>query len=85
MCLSLERELIFQFVMEGIQIWQNDCLRCIFKNKGFIYQIYMYGREVKGQGQIYLKSAIRLVSSTPLSFYDSGCSYLTQCLLNVFR
>ena len=37
-----------------------------------------YDLEVIGQGQIYSKSEIRLVTWNSLSFNDRGCSYITQ-------
>ena len=39
---------------------------------------HQYDLEIKEQCQIYLKSILRLVTLTPLSFFDGGCSYLAQ-------
>ena len=44
---------------------------------------HRYGPGVNGQGQIHLKSVLRLVMRTLLSFFDGECSYLAHCMLLV--
>ena len=63
---------------EGVHIWHNDCLWGVDYNIGF--RSPLYHRCQKTRSNI-LTISLWLVTRTPLSLFDQGCSYLAQLLL----
>ena len=62
-------------LIEGDHMLHNDCLWCVNDTKK---SKHIYDLIFKGEGQIYFKSVLRLVTQTLLSSFDGRCSYLAE-------
>ena len=66
---------------EGVHIWHNDCLWGVEYNIGFLSPLCHWCQK---QGHI-ITISLWLVTPTPPSLFDQGCSYLAQLLLMVCK
>ena len=73
----------FSFVstIEGVHIWHNDCLGVDY-NIGFLSPLCHWCQKTRST---ILTINLWLVTRTPPSFFDQGCSYLAQLLLMVCK
>ena len=62
-----QHDVLFRYLNEAIHILHNECVWCVDYTEG------QYGLGVKGQGQIHLKFALRLVKQTLFFIFEGMC------------
>ena len=69
----------FISMTEGVHIWRNDGLWGVDYNIGFLSPLCHFCQKTRSN---ILTISLWLVTRTPPSFFDQGCSYLAQSLLS---
>ena len=63
---------------EGVHIWHSDCLWGVDYNVGFLSPLCRWCQKTRSNIPTI---SLWLVTRTPPSLFDQGCSYLAQILL----
>ena len=66
----------------SVHIWHNNCLWGVDNNVGFYSPLCHWCQKTRSNK---LTISLWLVTRTPTSFFDQGCSYLAQLLLMVCK
>ena len=68
----------FTSTTKGVHIWHNGCLWGVNYNVGFLPPLCHWCQKTRSN---ILTISLWLVTRTPPSFFDQGCSYLAQLSL----